>query len=128
MKATCTEPTHNATWYPGKELVNSWTASVISKGNIVSPVRAICCMGKSANSSVVYASIWIHGKKIETSGKGNVGGYGYHKESAAIQEALDSAGVKLSEDIDGRGDAAIRHALEACVRMAGYRGKVAVTR
>lgn len=42
-----------------------------------------------------YCCLWIHGENIWFSGKGQAGGYGYHKTSAAFQGALDSAGVKL---------------------------------
>lgn len=61
-------------------------------------------MGRSASASTVYSSIWIHipeANKPEgwqygyTTGRGSASGYGYHKESQAIADALASAGVKL---------------------------------
>ena len=70
----------------------------------------------------VYASIWIHTRNPEfsTSGSGRATGYGYHKESAAIGAAIDSAGIKLDKDIDGCGDSAIREALTAIAEALGY--------
>lgn len=133
-KAKFTENVYNAANMHGqKECVNSWIVNVIHKGEIVSPVRAFCWMGRSSNATTVYASIWVHGKKIETTGSGSVGGCGYHKESAAIQEAIASAGIELYDAetgkrayIDGVGDSAIHHALEAIARALGYRGKVSI--
>ena len=52
------------------------------------------------------------------SGHGKAGGYGYHKESAALQEAIESAGIKLRSPIDGAGDSAVRGAMEAINRAA----------
>jgi hypothetical protein len=62
-------------------------------------------MGKSRNASTVYAAIWVSGVKTEnrpdgwvygeTSGKGQAGGYGYHKSSAAVAGAIRSAGITL---------------------------------
>jgi len=65
-----------------------------------------CYMGRSSQASVVYASIWVHGGRVQlkkgaepveiyVSGKGSAGGYGYHKSSAAIDEAIRSAGIEL---------------------------------
>ena len=51
---------------------------------------------------------------------------GYHKDSAALSAALDSAGITLSEDIAGRGDGPMREALTAIVRATGCRGKVLI--
>jgi len=44
------------------------------------------------------------------------GGGGYHKRSAAAGSAISNAGIVLSKDIDGRGDGAIREAVEAITR------------
>lgn len=54
-------------------------------------------------------------------GSGSAGGYGYHRPSAAAQEAFSNAGIKLSEDICGRGDRAMEEALLALGRFLGYR-------
>ncbi|MGE9070557.1 hypothetical protein ACQKHG_24750, partial [Escherichia coli] len=53
-------------------------------------------MSASANASQVHACMWVRCADGQwTSGKGNAGGYGYHKESAAIADAVRSAGIAL---------------------------------
>lgn len=63
-----------------------------------------------------YSAIWANGNGIYKSGTGTAGGYGYHRPSAAAAEAIQNAGITLSEDINGRGDSAIREAAEAIAR------------
>lgn len=98
-------------------------------------------MGRSTSASTVYCSLWVHGDKC-TSGHGKASGYGYHKESAALQDAIESAGIELrgsnyahsSEKpnykrvarIDGCGDSSMEMALMAIARAAGARGKLLV--
>lgn len=97
-------------------------------------------MGRSSNSSTMYASIWVSIKDLKkpktwqyagTSGTGSAGGYGYHKSSAAVQDALTRAGIELYKDkerqfIDGVGDYAIREALLAVAYAAGYNSVIFV--
>lgn len=84
--------------------------------------RAVCYMGKSRVASVVYASVWVRVKALgdTISGRGHAGGYGYHKASAAIGSAIESAGITLSEDINGRGQSAIREAMLAIGLALGF--------
>jgi hypothetical protein len=99
----------------------------IVKGQLREMVTARAYMGRSAQASVVYVSVWIHGADGHfSSGSGNAGGGGYHKASAALAEALESAGVELSQHIGGMGDGAMREALTATARALGARGKVQV--
>jgi hypothetical protein len=73
--------------------------------------------------SKAYCCIWIaSGPKFDnyTQGSGSAGGYGYHRPSAAAGEAIRNAGFGLSEDINGRGDEAIREAVQAIARAVGY--------
>lgn len=99
-------------------------------------------MGRSSNSSVVYASIWVNIKDSKkpkdwvygfTSGTGSAGGWGYHKSSAAVQNALTSAGIELYDKdktrqyIDGVGDGAIREALLAVAYAAGNNSVIFVS-
>lgn len=60
-----------------------------------------------------YACIWLRYGGVYNSGSGTATGYGYHKASAAAGAAIRSAGVTLSDDIDGRGDAIIYDAVLA---------------
>lgn len=69
-----------------------------------------------------YSCVWLHDRKnnIYASGSGKAGGYGYHRESAAVAEALNKAGIELDNDISGRGDSAIESALTAIAKHLGY--------
>lgn len=120
-----------------KELVSEYHVIVYQDGEFHTPVHVMCWMGRSSSASTVYASVWVSDKRGDRwfSGHGSAGGYGYHKESAAIQEALNSAGIELRGDVYGRDDAkknqpahiggvgesAIRAALDAVARKCGYR-------
>lgn len=143
MKAKFGKQKKSARRYDNKETVQTWKVLVAYKGDLITPVRAEALMGRSSNASVVYANIWINGKdSFSTSGTGSAGGYGYHKTSAAISEALGNAGVTLwgspytnyGEDenlkkqcwINGCGDTSILQALEAVTRALGYRGKIKI--
>ena len=68
----------------------------------------------------VYCSIWVHCSPYHVSGRGIAKGYGYHKPSAAFQEACDSAGIKLSQPVDGRGDSLVMEALFAIGQALGF--------
>lgn len=75
-------------------------------------------------ASNCYCCVWVHGDKSHGHGGGKAGGYGYHKESAALQAASSDAGVYLSEDIGGRGDRAMTDALEAVARAVTGKRKL----
>lgn len=127
---------------PDKELVNSFKlVTPCETGELVTPVDVRLYMGRSRNASTVYCSIWVHGKKsgVYVTGKGRAGGWGYHKDSAAMADALRSAEIDLrgdqycaessdgtSEDlskiasISGCGESAMRAAMVAIARAAGY--------
>ena len=120
-----------------KELVSSRTLlTVLPDGEIKELAEIRCWMGRSASASTVYASVWVHSPEFWISGTGQAGGYGYHKESAAISEALTSAGIKLfgspyhgPREVDmtkeaymhGVGDAAIDLALLAIGAAMGHK-------
>lgn len=89
---------------------------------IVQPVRVKWWMSRSRNATRVYCSIWVNVPQFHQAkrtpvtyfgGHGFAGGCGYDKKSAALAAAIDSAGIKLSQDIDGRGDSAVREAIRA---------------
>lgn len=71
--------------------------------------KSYCCLWVHDNCS------WVKGCRDSyyRSGSGSAGGYGYHRASAAAQNAIYNAGITLSEDIGGRGDAAIEEAVHA---------------
>lgn len=66
--------------------------------------------------SICYCCIWVYGNSVHGSGAGRAGGYGYHKKSAALSEAIADSGIKLSDAIGGRGDSAMYAALDAIAR------------
>ena len=65
--------------------------------------------------TVAYACVWIGAgiSGLHARGAGRAGGGGYCKASAAAGAALADAGVKLAQDIDGRGLESITGALMA---------------
>ena len=117
-----------------KEKVSQWL--VIDKKTERTIIDCRVYMGRSVNSSQVYASVWIMGNNYYIAGTGVAGGYGYHKASAAIASALSSAGIKLfghaymptSEkpdfkrhaDIGGVGESACRMAFNVIAYALGY--------
>lgn len=72
-----------------------------------------------------YCCLWVQGDSFK-SGSGSAGGYGYHRPSAAVQEAINNAGYQLQDDngkplsISGVGETAIKDALEAIAKYAGF--------
>ena len=58
-------------------------------------VDARLYMGRSSRASTVYCSVWIHGAGLYLSGRGDAGGYGYHKTSAALASAFTAAGFEF---------------------------------
>ena len=100
-----------------KELVSAMSAVTVINGKMREVVIARWYKArKSDGASPVYASIWTNGAGFGISGYGRATGYGYHKASAALAAAIDSAGIVLSERIGGVGDGASRSALEAIAR------------
>lgn len=80
--------------------------------------REIACVRFYRSNEIVYCVVWIFSGK-RARGCGKAGGGGYHKHSAAMDEALARAGVTLSKPIDGCGDAAMGDALLALARHMG---------
>ena len=120
-----------------KETIGAVRVIAYHNGEFTTPVDFRFYAGRSASASRVYCTAWLQSTAApspyidereirhrlrwkERSGTGYAGGGGYHKPSAALSAALDSAGVTLDSDIDGRGDSAIREAAEACARALGY--------
>lgn len=74
-----------------------------------------------------YACAWVilkntvleHGGTC-VNGSGSAGGFGYDKPSAAADEAIRNAGFTLEKSISGVGDSAIREAVLAVAKAAGW--------
>lgn len=79
-------------------------------------------MGRSSSASAVDCSVWIHGKNGEyRTGRGRATGYGYHKESAALEYALRAAGFEFFDSWGGSGEQAMNTALLIVARKIGFR-------
>lgn len=104
-------------------LVEAWSVVGQIAGDAPAElVTARCWMGLSRRASVVKAAVWVRGAPNSGhsySGSGQAGGYGYHKTSAAIGAALDSAGIRLAIPIGGCGDSAVEEALRAIAIALG---------
>jgi hypothetical protein len=121
MKAQIVSTQSNAVDYDNKkELVNSWNVIVNSEDGLKNIITVRCYMGRSASASTIYASLWVCDAEHRTSGTGKAGGYGYHKESEAIAEAVKSAGISLDKGISGAGSSAIDDALKAIAAALGF--------
>lgn len=77
---------------------------------------------RSDGASPVYCSVWVHGAGRWFGGNGRATGYGYCKRSAAFQDALDAAGIKLALPVDGRGMECVHDAMHAIAIALGYTG------
>lgn len=63
-----------------------------------------------------YACVWCNDERLNYStGSGSAGGYGYHRPSAAADEALRKAGFSF-DPIDGRGTSAIFTILQSIAK------------
>jgi hypothetical protein len=106
MKAKLIKPDQSNAYNYGrdKELVSAYSVVGTINGELREIVTARAYMGRSGSASVVYISLWVHGA-IHASGKGSAGGYGYHKESQALADAIESAGIELygSQYADDKG-------------------------
>lgn len=144
MKAKIVKPQDNGRNYADKkETTDTYNLIAYYKGEFYNLITCRTYMGRSPNASSIYASIWVHrphrtGKgELYCAGHGVAGGYGYHKASAAIGEAIESAGIELygstyhvpkgeKEDftkrarINGVGSTAIESALIAIGRALGF--------
>lgn len=115
-----------------KQLASAYTL-VAYDGGFKEIVRVKIWATKTG--SRYYAAIWVQGDDSNNrpwvSGAGSAGGWGYHKASAALSEALDSAEIKLfrsqeqidytkAADISGRGETVLQEAIYAIGRACGY--------
>lgn len=90
-------------------------------GRFATVVDARFYMGRRKQASQVHCSVWVRTRDGRYfAGNGSAGGWGYHKASAALDEALTSAGIKLAKPIHGCGDGAMKWALDAVAKAAGY--------
>jgi len=135
IKASIVKKVENAKRPDNKELVSAYSLVVrLPSGELREVITVKCYMGRSASASVIHAVMWVKCADGHwTSGSGHAGGYGYHKESAAIADAIKSAGIDLQNmdndrkdhwfDLDGTDTSYYPQVFEAITRAAGYRGR-----
>lgn len=93
--------------------------SSTEKNHNGNPCEVIDCRlysGRSKNSSVIKCAIWVHYKDFHFVMTGNAGGYGYEKQSAAIEDAFIYSGIKTDLQFGGVGLDAAKDALLALAR------------
>ena len=105
-----------------KEMIRAASVVVANDQEPRELVVARWYKGRSPGASRIYCSVWVqsYGENQMRTGHGWASGGGYHKASAALESALESAGITLSERIAGRGDGAIRDGLIAVAEAYGY--------
>ena len=105
-----------------KEMIQAASVVVANDQELQELVVARWYKGRSSGASRIYCSVWVqsHGENRMRTGHGWVNGGGYHKASAALAAALESAGITLSEGIAGRGDGAMWDGLTAVAAAYGY--------
>ena len=136
IKAKIVKKAENARRPDNKELVSAYSLVVrLPSGELREVVTVKCYMGRSASASVIHAVMWVRCADGHwTSGSGSAGGYGYHKESAAIADAIRSASIELKDmdrtdrpdrwfDFGGTEGSYYPQVFEAITRAAGYRGR-----
>ena len=104
-----------------KEAVKQAVLIACKAGEFSEPVTVRWYMSRSGDgASPVYCALWVRCSPYYVSGRGKAGGYGYHKASAAFQDACDSAGIELSKPVDGRGNDMVREAILAIGEALGF--------
>ena len=99
-------------------LIQQITILAIVDGAIKELTQCRLYMNNSRNASSITAILWVNGSNYAC-GSGYADGYGYHKQSAAVESAINAAGLELSEHIGGRGEQAMIDGLKA-VAIAAY--------
>ena len=120
-KLTKTDCTNARNLGDKKETVKQAVLIACKAGEFSEPVTVRWYMSRSGDgASPVYCSLWVHCSPYYVSGRGVAKGYGYHKASAAFQEACDSAGIELSQPVDGRGNDMVREAILVIGAALGF--------
>ena len=99
-------------------LIQQITILAIVNGAIKELAECRLYMSNSRSASRITAVLWVYGDNYAC-GCGHADGYGYHKQSAAVESAINAAGIELSEPIGGRGEQAMVDGLKA-VAIAAY--------
>jgi len=74
----------------------------------------------------IHCIAWLSGRDAHGSGYGKAGGYGYCKESAAMEDAILSSGVSMGERWGGVGDTKQREAAFSIAKKLTGKRKLAL--
>jgi hypothetical protein len=88
------------------------------------PIKCVLSVSMArSGGSRTYCDAWIRGvDDAYGAGSGFAGGSGYDRISAAIETALESAGVEFQASFAGRGLTATVFAIEALAASLGHSG------
>ena len=104
-----------------KETIKTMVLITCKAGEFSEPVSVRWYMSRSGDgASPVYCSLWVRCSPYYVSGRGVAKGYGYHQASAAFQDACDSAGIELSQQVDGCGNDMVKYAMFAIGAALGF--------
>lgn len=129
QKAILVSQSKEGNWrkYDSKEQTGGYHVVCIKKGKVRNPITVRYYKGRSNQASTVYCVLWANNDERTIVGHGEAGGYGYHKQSSALSDAIRNAGIKLDKSISGVGETAEREALQAIARdIHGYKGEITV--
>ena len=111
-KVTSFTENRNGKYLDDKEMVGNLSVIHLNNGKMELIARSIFWMSRSKSASKVYCTVWVGNNQTEYSvGHGSASGYGYHRPSAALSEAFESAGVKFEKDFSGHGSSAMEEAM-----------------
>ena len=96
-------------------LLHQYTVLAETKNGIRGIVIARLYSSLRRGANRVTCILWTDGSH-NANASGWASGYGYHKGSAALADAISNAGIKISENIAGCGERAMREALLAIAR------------
>lgn len=114
MKATLTDRPQTFSKFHARESGFYREYRVLDLETLTVPVSARLYYPAKDVFCVLHAG--LHRK-----GSGRADGGGYHKASAALGYAIHNAGIDLSENIDGVGDAAMDKAMLAIAAALGVK-------
>ena len=96
-------------------LLHQYTVLAETENGIREIVIARLYASLRRDANRITCILWTHGSH-NANASGWASGYGYHKGSAALADAISNAGIELTEDIAGCGHDAMREALIAITR------------
>ena len=137
-----TAPKGQGASQPRTPMVGAGSLIASRGGELCEAVAVRTYYGRGNGLHPLRACVWVRmaDRTAGRSGRGSASGCGYHKESAAISDAMDSCGIALYGDLyrypqepvdfkkriyfGGTGSSAYVEIFQAIARAAGYRGRM----